>query len=64
MGTTVALKEDTFAMLKEVKEEEEAESFDEVIKTLLLEMKKPKRSYLGIFSKLGKFKREELDRLD
>lgn len=63
MGTTVAIKEDTFAMLREVKEEEEAESFDEVIKKLLLEMKKPKRSYLGIFPNLGKFKREEIDRL-
>lgn len=64
MVTTVALKEDTFTMLKEVKEEEKAGSFDEVIKHLILEVKKPKRSYLGIFPNLGKFKREELDRLD
>lgn len=64
MSTTVAVKDDTFAMLKEVKETEEAESFDEIIKKLLLEMKKPKHSYLGIFPTLGKFKREEIDRFD
>lgn len=64
MTTTVAVKEETFHMLQEVKAEQEAESFDKVIKKLILEAKKPKRSFFGIFPKLGKFKREELDRFD
>jgi predicted CopG family antitoxin len=64
MATTVAVKDDTFAMLKEIKEQEEVANFDEVIKKLLIEMKKPKRSYLGMFPSLGKFKREDVDRFD
>ncbi len=64
MTTTVAVKEETFHMLQEVKAEQEAESFDEVIKKLILAAKKPKKSYFGAFPKLGTFKREELDRLN
>ncbi len=64
MATTVAVKEDTFHMLQEVKVEQDAESFDEVIKKLILEAKKPKHSYFGAIPGLGKFKREELDRFD
>lgn len=64
MVTTVAVKEETFHMLQNVKEEQEAESFDEIIKKLIMEAKKPKKSFFGAFPKLGKFKREELDRFD
>ena len=64
MTTTVAVKEETMQMLQEVKLHQKAESFDEVIKKLILASKKPKKSHFGILPGLGKFKREELDRFD
>jgi len=62
MATTVAVKDETLLMLKEMKEKTHAESFDEVIQQLVLQAKKPKKSFFGAFPKLGTFKREEIDR--
>ena len=62
MTTTVAIKEDTMMMLKAFKEETHAPSFDEVIRMLIVEKKKPKKSYLGALPGLGEFQREEIDR--
>ena len=44
MATTVAVKDETLLMLKEMKEKTHAESFDEVIQQLVLQAKKPKTS--------------------
>ena len=61
--TTIAVKEETFRMLRKAKEEFHADSFDTVIKNLLLEVKKPKKSMFGVFKGIHKeFKREEIDR--
>jgi len=61
--TTIAVKEETFKMLRKAKEELHADSFDEVIKNLLLETKKPKKSMFGVLKDFHKeFKREEIDR--
>lgn len=63
MQTTIAVKGETLEMLRKAKQEFKAESFDEVIKNLLLEVKKPKKSMFGILKGLSKeFKREEIDR--
>ena len=63
MQTTIAVKDETLKLLRKAKEELNAESFDAVIKELLLEIKKPKKSMFGILKGLKKeFKREELDR--
>ncbi len=61
--TTIAVKNETLNMLRKAKEELNAESFDVVIKNLLLETKKPKKSMFGVLKDFHKeFKREELDR--
>ncbi len=62
-STTIAVKSETMKMLHRAKEELNAESFDEVIKSLLLEAKQPKKSMFGVLKGLQKgFKREEIDR--
>ena len=61
--TTIAVKRETLKMLRKAKEELNADSFDTLIKNLLLEVKKPKKSMFGVLKDLHKeFKREELDR--
>lgn len=63
MQTTIAVKEQTLKLLRKAKEEFKADSFDEVIKNLLRESKKPKKSMFGILKGIKKeFKREEIDR--
>jgi len=65
MQTTIAVKSETLSMLRKAKEELHADSFDEVIKNLLLEIKKPKKSMFGVLKDFHKeFKREEIDRFD
>ena len=61
--TTIAVRKETLKMLSKAKEESNADSFDAVIKNLLLEVKKPKKSMFGVLKGFHKeFKREELDR--
>ena len=63
MQTTIAVKGETLKLLRQAKDELNADSFDAVIKNLLLETKKPKKSMFGVLKGLKKeFKREELDR--
>jgi len=62
MATTIALKDETYSLLKLMKEEMDTATFDDTIKKMMGEMKKPKKSYFGKFKGLGKFKREEIDR--
>ena len=61
--TTIAVKTETLNMLRKAKEELNMDSFDTLIKNLLLEVKKPKKSMFGVLKAVRKeFKREELDR--
>lgn len=63
MTTTVAIKDETMGMLKHVKEELKAETFDETIRRLVVIMKKPKKSMFGALKGVkAEFVREELDR--
>ena len=62
MATTIALKDETYFLLKMMKEELETETYDETINRMIGKIKKPKQSYFGKFKGLGEFKREEIDR--
>ena len=64
MATTIAVNKNTLEMLKDIKEETSAESFDETIKYLISIAKKPSKSFFGKFKNLGTFKKEEIDRFD
>lgn len=64
MTTTVAVKDETLNMLKSIRDETGAESFDVVIRELIVMSKKPVKSFFGRFKNLGSFKREEIDRFD
>ena len=61
--TTIAVKEETLKLLRRAKEESKADSFDTLIKNMLIEVKKPKVSLFGALKNVhAEFKREELDR--
>ncbi len=61
--TTIAVKSETLKLLRKAKEELHADSFDVVIKNLLFDAKKPRKSMFGVLKGIRKeFKREELDR--
>ena len=62
MSTTIALKDNTYSLLKMMKEELHTDTYDNTIKRLIAKTKKPKKSYFGKFKGLGEFKREEIDR--
>lgn len=64
MLSTIAVKDETLEMLKILKEEKKAKNFDEVIKMVLSKPKQFEKSYFGKFKGLGKFKREEIDRIN
>lgn len=61
--TTIALKPDTYNLLTQVKEEMKAETYDDVIKVMVVRTKKPTQSFFGKLKQVKEeFKREELDR--
>ncbi len=61
--TTIAVRNETLELLRKAKEESNADSLNTVIKKLLLEAKRPKKSMFGVLKGLKKeFKREEIDR--
>ena len=62
MATTIALKEDTYFLLKMMKQELETVTYDETITKMISKIKRPRKSYRGKFKGLGEFKREEIDR--
>ena len=62
MKTTIAVNPKTLDLLKHVKEETGSATYDELLQTLILQMKRPEKSMFGKFKKLGEFKREEIDR--
>ena len=62
MATTIALKDDTYFLLKMMKTELDTDTYDQTIQKMISKIKKPKKSYFGKFKGLGEFKREEIDR--
>ncbi len=60
---TIALKPDTYGLLTHLKEEMDAETYDDVIKVMIVRTKKPAESMFGKLKHVkAEFKREELDR--
>ncbi len=65
MTTTIAVKSETLDMLRHVKEEMYAATFDVAIRMLVLHLKKPKKSLFGVLKGVkAEFVREEVDRFD
>jgi predicted CopG family antitoxin len=62
MATTISLKDETYFLLKMMKQELDTITYDETITKMIAKVKKPKKSYKGKFKGLGDFKREEIDR--
>ncbi len=65
MNTTIAVKPETLDMLRHIKEELKAETFDETINAIIINMKRPKKSMFGVLKGIKEeFKREEIDRFN
>ncbi|MGQ0536929.1 MAG: ribbon-helix-helix protein, CopG family [Methanobacteriota archaeon] len=62
--TTVQVRPDLIPQLEELKRKLGAASYDEVIRRLIKERRRPTRSLFGKFRKLRRFQREDLDRID
>ena len=62
MPTTIAVKNETLDLLKMVREETKSDTYDETIKKIIMQTKKPKKSLFGKYKNLKEFKREEIDR--
>ena len=50
--------------LEKLKKEKGAKSYEELIKNLIEESKRMKKSHFGSLPKLKEFRREEIDRFD
>ena len=62
-ATSVAVKTETLNLLKQLKKELNAATFDETINKLAISLKKPKKSMFGALKGVkAKFVREEIDR--
>ena len=64
MATTVRISKELLHELEKLKKEKMANSYEELIKKLIKESKRLKRSHFGSLTKLEKFRREEIDRFD
>ena len=62
MTTTIAIKEGTMNMLKTLREEEHAESYDDVIRSLIKQTRQKEPSMRGKARNTPAFMREEIDR--
>jgi hypothetical protein len=61
--TTVAVKVETLNLLKQLKKELSAATFDETINKLALNLKRPKKTMFGSIKGVkARFVREEIDR--
>lgn len=63
MATTIQVDKKTAELLKQLKEEERAATYNELILHLVTRYKTLKTSRFGRYPKLPPFTREELDRL-
>ena len=64
VATTIRISKELLQELENLKKDKLAKSYEEVIKRLIEESKKLKKSYFGSLPKLKEFKREEIDRFD
>jgi predicted CopG family antitoxin len=64
MATTVRISKELLQELEKLKKETMAKSYEEVIRKLIREAKRLKKSHFGSLPKLREFRREEIDRFD
>ena len=65
MNTTVAVKPETLNLLKHIKDEMNAATFDETIRKIIVHVKKPQKSFFGALKGNKElFVREKSDRFD
>jgi predicted CopG family antitoxin len=64
MSTTIQVHDDVYRILNRLKEEIDAESYNEVVKYLLRKAKKMDESEFGSMPGIAPFQREEIDRFD
>ncbi len=64
MSTTVSLKNETYNLLRLMKEELNTSTFDETIDKMILKIKQPKKSIRGKCKGLKPFVRDQIDRFD
>lgn len=64
MSTTIALKDQTYNLLRLMKEELKTSTFDETIDKMILSIKRPNRSLYGKYKGLKPFVRDQIDRFD
>ena len=62
MATTIALKDNTYFLLKMMKDELKTETYDDTIQKLIAKAKTLKKSYFGMSKVRKPFVREEIDR--
>jgi len=63
-ASTIQVHKDVLEQLNALKKERGARSYEEVIRMLLKQAKRVKKSHFGTLPKLGTFKREQIDRFD
>jgi hypothetical protein len=64
MSTTIALKDQTYNLLRLMKEELNTSTFDETIDKMILSIKRPSYSIRGRCKGLKPFVRDQIDRFD
>ncbi|MDI9616571.1 MAG: antitoxin VapB family protein [Methanothrix sp.] len=64
MPTTIQVQDDVYRMLKLLKREIDAESYNEVLKYLFRKAKRMDESEFGSMPGIEPFQREEIDRFD
>ncbi len=64
VATTIRISKELLQELEKLKRDMLAKSYEEVIKKLIEESKRLKKSHFGSLPKLKEFKREEIDRFD
>ncbi len=64
MATTIRVSKKLLQELENLKRERKQKSYEEVIKKLIEESKRLRKSHFGSLTKLEEFEREEIDRFD
>ena len=62
--STIAVKSETLDLLKHAKDDMGAETYDDLLRKLVIQSKIPRYSLRGKFKKLKPFVREEIDRIN
>jgi len=62
--STIAVKSETLDLLKRAKEEAGVDTYDDLLRKLVIASKMPKKSLRGFAKKLKPFVREEIDRIN